>query len=74
MPGLSNKLRKEAFYRYKVMPVANTCMVHGCSNQRRKHGGVLCPRHYQERWRALNPKQARRAADRDEERRKSNAG
>jgi hypothetical protein len=63
------KLEVEGMFRLKNDPGPGLCVVFGC---RKRHvpearGGKLhlCARHYQYRWRKLNPKQAAFASLRD---------
>lgn len=63
------KLEVEGLFRLKNEPGPGMCVVTGCRKKHvpEKHGGKLhlCPKHRQERWRRLNPKQAAFATLRD---------
>jgi hypothetical protein len=63
------KLEVEGMFRLKNEAGPGLCLVFGCRKKHvsEKHGGKLhlCPRHRQERWRKLNPKQAAFATLRD---------
>lgn len=51
------RLREEGFFEYAKRRVKSRCMVKWCS-KRTKDGGLLCHRHYQERWRNQNPEKS----------------
>ncbi len=55
-----DKLLAEGMFDLKASPGPGLCIVAGCRHRFKKcHPGLrLCSRHYQERWRRKNPKQA----------------
>ena len=55
----------EGFFILKGKPGPGMCMVKGCRNDGGKRKFSLCHKHYQHRWRMLNPKQSAFAALRD---------
>ena len=56
---------REGLFTLKVTPGEGMCMVTRCRNEGHAHKFSLCHRHYQHRWRMLNPKQSTYAALRD---------
>lgn len=63
------KLEAEGLFTLKKQPGDGMCCVQGCRNRsapRRKVGATqLCDRHWQQRWRMLNPKRSAYTALRD---------
>jgi len=66
-PGYSHRDRHlaEGFFTLKREPGPGMCMVTRCRNDHGKGKFSLCHKHYQHRWRMLNPKQSAFAALRD---------
>lgn len=62
-----DKLVAEGLFQLKKTPGPGLCCVTGCRNKiKRCHASLqLCHRHYQQRWRKLNPKRAAYATLRD---------
>ena len=61
---ISKRLLEEGFFKYKKRNPQDCCWVKGC-NKKRKGKTPLCHRHYQQRWRGLNPKKSAYATLRD---------
>lgn len=66
-PAYSHRDRHidEGFFELKAKPGHGLCMVKGCRNHYGKVKFSLCHKHYQYRWRMLNPKRSSFAALRD---------